>query len=319
MREPDASFVLAVDLGGSHATCALVSGRQVLASEGVPLNGGAGLAGALSRLAGTLRALRDRIPPGMGPCKGIGFSFCGLVDCARSRIVATNKKYDDAPGIDLVEWARAELGLPLRLENDARTALLGERHAGAAEGFDDIVMMTFGTGIGGAAMIEGRLLRGKHFQAGCLGGHLEVDYHGRVCSCGNVGCVEAEASTWSLPSICEAHPLFPGSALAALPHIGFEDLFRLAAGGDGCASAVRDLCIRVWSAGAVSLIHAYDPEVVVLGGGVMSAADQILPPMREYVGRHAWTPWGKVEIRAAALGNRASLLGAIPLLEANAS
>ncbi len=311
--------MLAVDLGGSHATCALVSGREVLASEDVRLDRRAGLASALRLLVDPLRALRDRIPPGMGPCKGIGFSFCGLVDSARSRILATNEKYDDAPRIDLVEWARGELGLPLKLENDARTALLGERHAGAAEGFDDIVMMTFGTGIGGAAMIEGRLLRGKHFQAGCLGGHLEVDYRGRTCSCGNVGCVEAEASTWSLPQICAAHPLFPGSHLAVLPNVGFEDLFRLAAAGDRCAAAVRDSCIRVWSAGAVTLIHAYDPEVLVLGGGVMTAADQILPPMREYVKRHAWTPWGNVEIRPAALGNRASLLGAIPLVEARAS
>jgi glucokinase len=178
--------------------------------------------------------------------------------------------------------------------------------------------MTFGTGIGGAAMIEGRLLRGKHFQAGCLGGHLVADYHGRACTCGSVGCLEAEASTWSLPSICAAHPLFGGSALAALPHIGFEELFRLAGSGDACALAVRDQCIRVWSAGAVSLIHAYDPEVLVLGGGAMGAAEQILPPLREYVARHAWTPWGKVEVRPAALGNRASLLGAIPLLEAEA-
>ena len=97
----------------------------------------------------------------------------------RRRILSTSSKYDDGPEIDLVAWARAELDLPLRLENDARTALLGERYAGAGQGCDDIVMMTFGTGIGGAAMIGGRLLHGKHFQAGCLGGHFAADYRGR--------------------------------------------------------------------------------------------------------------------------------------------
>ena len=314
MTEPS---VLAVDLGGLHASCALVSGKHALACDTIPLDGQAGLAAALPPLAETLRGLLERTPGGPGNCRGIGFSFCGLVDSERSRILSTNGKYDDGPSIDLVAWARTQLGLPLQLENDARTALLGERYAGAAQGFEDVVMMTFGTGIGGAAMIGGRLLRGKHFQAGCLGGHLGADYRGRLCSCGNVGCVEAEASTWALPSICAVHPLFSGSALAALPHIGFEGLFRLAASGDRCASEVRDHCIHVWSAGAVSLIHAYDPELIVLGGGVMNAADEILPPMREYVGRHAWTPWGKVEIRAAALGHQASLLGAVPLLEAN--
>jgi len=73
-------------------------------------------------------------------------------------------------------------------------ALLGERHAGAAAGCDDVVMVTLGTGVGGAAMIGGRLLRGRHFQAGCLGGHLPVRFDGRRCICGAVGCVETEAS-----------------------------------------------------------------------------------------------------------------------------
>jgi glucokinase len=311
------SSALAVDLGGQHASCALVSGKRVLACENIPLDGQAGLAATLPLLAESLRGLLARAPASAGPCGGVGFSFCGLVDSQRCRILSTNAKYDDGPGIDLAGWARAQLGLPLRLENDARTALLGERYAGAGQGFDEIVMMTLGTGIGGAAMIGGRLLLGKHFQAGCLGGHLGADYRGRDCTCGNVGCVEAEASGWSLPLICAAHPMYADSALAALPHIGFEDLFRLAASGDACACEVRDRCIRVWSAGAVSLIHAYDPELVILGGGVMHSADQILPIVRDYAGRHAWTPWGKVEIRAAALGNRASLLGAIPLLEAD--
>ncbi|MGD0498005.1 MAG: ROK family protein [Bryobacteraceae bacterium] len=319
-KEPDDgpmhASALAVDLGGQHASCALVSGKRVLASESIPLDARAGLAAALPLLAESLRGLLDRAPAGAGPCAGIGFSFCGLVDPRRCRILSTNAKYDDAPGIDLAAWAGAEMGLPLRLENDARTALLGERYAGAAQGFDDVVMMTLGTGIGGTAMIEGRLLHGKHFQAGCLGGHLGVDYRGRQCTCGNVGCMEAQASGWSLPLVCSAHPLYSDSALAALPRIGFEELFRLAASGDACACEVRDECLRVWSAGAVSLIHAYDPEVLVLGGGAMGAAGQILPAMRAYVERRAWTPWGKVEIRAAALGNQASLLGAIPLLDA---
>jgi glucokinase len=177
-------------------------------------------------------------------------------------------------------------------------------------------MLTFGTGVGGAAMIEGKLLHGKHFQAGCLGGHLGANYKGRTCSCGNVGCVEAEASSWSLPAICAAHPQFDKSVLAGLPVINFELLFQIAAQGDPCARAVRDACIEVWAAGAVSMIHAYDPEVVILGGAVMNSAQDILPPIAAYIDRHAWTPWGKVMTRAAALADRASLIGAVPLFEA---
>ena len=89
--------------------------------------------------------------------------------------------------------------LRFAIENDARMALLGERHAGAAAGCDNVVMITLGTGIGGAAMIEGKLLRGKHAQAGCLGGHLPAKVGGRQCTCGAIGCLEAEASGWALP------------------------------------------------------------------------------------------------------------------------
>jgi len=120
-------------------------------------------------------------------------------------------------------------------------------------------------------MMGGRLVHGKHFQAGCLGGHFAADYRGRRCSCGGVGCVESESAAWALPLICAAHRFLRRGALAALPHIGYEDLFRLAASGDVCASEVRDGCIHVWSVGAVSLIHAYDPELLILGGGVMNS------------------------------------------------
>ena len=164
--------VLAVDLGGRHGSCALVFAGRVLGCETIPLDSGAGLAAALPLLAESLGGLLAQAPAAALPCAGIGFSFCGLVDPSRCRILSTNGKYDDGPRIDLAGWARDRFGLLLRLENDARTALLGERYAGAGRGFDDIAMMTLGTGVGGAAMIGGRLLHGKHFQAGCLGGHL---------------------------------------------------------------------------------------------------------------------------------------------------
>jgi glucokinase len=296
---------LAVDLGGSHAACALVEDSIILASKTLSVDRFRGLGPLLPRLGEALRSLLEHAGTAASSCAGVAFSFCGLVDPRQGRIVSTNAKYDDAPALDLSAWARTELNLPLRLENDARTALLGERYAGAARGFDDLVMITLGTGIGGAAMMGGRLLRGKHFQAGCLRGHL------------GVGCMEAEASSWSLPLICREQPLYRDSVLARLPEVTYADLFRLALAGDHCARLVRDRSIEVWASGIVSLIHAYDPEVVVLGGGVMQSSEQILPPLERIVSERAWTPWGKVEIRKAALGSQASLLAAVPLFEEN--
>ena len=306
--------ILAVDVGGSHAACALVSGTRILDCKTLPARGTSTLEVLVSALTGAMQQLLAGCPKS-DCCRGIGFSFCGIVDSKHCQILSSNDKYSDSAAFDLVSWAQTEFNLPVRLENDARTALLGEWYAGAGRGSNDIVMLTLGTGVGGAAMIDGKLLRGKHFQAGCLGGHLGVNHKGRICACGNIGCVEAEASSWSLPAICSAHPLFEESLLAALPCISFERLFQIAANGDACGLAVRDACIEVWAAGAVSMVHAYDPEVLILGGGVMNSAQEILPAMSEYIHRHAWTPWGKVMVRAATLMDRASLIGAVPLFE----
>jgi glucokinase len=182
-----------------------------------------------------------------------------------------------------------------------------------------VVMITLGTGIGGAAMIEGKLLRGKHGQAGCLGGHLLAKVGGRLCTCGAVGCTEAEASGWALPLVAKEWNTFAQSGLSNLGKIDFQNVFALARNGDRVAHEIREYCLEVWASATVSLIHAYDPERIVIGGGVMRSADVILPYIQAYADRHAWTPWGKVEITAAKLGNNAGLFGAIPLLTENES
>jgi len=111
--------------------------------------------------------------------------FCGLADPATGRVVSTNQKYDDATRIDLPEWCRRELGLSFMIENDARMALLGECYAGAAQGETDVVMVTLGTGIGGAVLMNGKVLRSKHILGGNLCGHIPVDFNGRRCTCGS--------------------------------------------------------------------------------------------------------------------------------------
>jgi glucokinase len=305
---------LSIDLGGTHATCAIINDRQVLSTEVVYTNSAHGLNSVLPLFANTLRNLAKRTGLSLTEFAGVAFSFCGMVNTAESRVTSTNQKYDDATSINLSEWAKREFGLPLRIENDARMALLGEWYAGGAQGFDNVVMFTLGTGIGGAAMIEGRLLRGKHHQAGCLGGHFPALFNGRKCTCGAIGCAEAEAAGWSLPLVCKETPGFEKSALASEETLGFKQLFNHAAKGDAVAIVVRDRCIRIWSVNTVAAIHAFDPEVVVYGGGVMKSGDIIIPAIQAYVNEHAWTPWGKVQVRAATLGNNAGLLGAVPLL-----
>jgi len=304
---------LSIDLGGTHANCAIVEEKTVIRAQVISTSGSGRLETTLPILAETLKSLMTRENVRFSDLAGVAIGFCGLVDSARNRVLSTNAKYEDAPDLDLQTWASEELNLPLWLENDARMALLGEWHAGAAMGSDDVVMVTLGTGIGGAAMIDGRLLVGKHFQAGCLGGHFPVRIDGEPCTCGAIGCAESEAAGWSLPGICRRWPGFENSALAG-SDLNFETLFRCAGSGDGVAVGVREHCMKVWAANAVALIHAYDPELLVYGGGVMRSGVQVIDYVQDYVIRHSWTPWGNVQVRPALLGNDAALLGAIPLI-----
>ncbi len=305
---------LAIDFGGTHATCGLVDDQKILGHETIDTDRAKSLLAVLPKIVETFRALLKSAGIGFSDCAGVGVGMAALIDGRIGKVLSTNEKYPDAVGFDLDGWSRETFGIPLRLENDARLALLGEVYAGAARGYEDVVMMTLGTGIGGVAMIEGKLLRGKHGQAGCLGGHIPAVYNGRQCNCGAIGCCEAEAAGWSLPFVVKEWPGISESALSKYHEVGFKELFEEAQRGDKIAIAIRDRCLNIWAADAVGLVHSFDPEIIVIGGGVMKSADIIIPYVERYVQKHSWTPWGKVKVRPAELGNNAALLGAIPLL-----
>ena len=216
---------------------------------------------------------------------------------------------DIAKEIDLAQWAQTHFSLPLILENDTRLALLGEWRAGAGIGCDNLVLVTLGTGLGTAAVVEGRLVTGVHGQAGVLGGHFSTNRKGARCTCGNVGCAEAEASTSVLARIAAQHPEFGTSMLRTRNPIDYSAVFELARQGDSCALALRSHGIEVWAQMIVNLIHAYDPERVILGGGIMAGAADFLEDLTAIVLSRAHTPWGRVEVVAGALGPSAALLG----------
>jgi glucokinase len=305
---------IAVEVGGGHTTCALVDGSSVLDKTVVD--------GANTSLGMTLKTVEVGVrkllaAAGVAPqdCIGISVAFCGIVDAGSGRILATPQgKFDDAGGLDLAGWSRDAFGLQLRLENDARQALLGEHWSGAARGFQDVALITLGTGIGGAAMVDGHLLASRHHQAGAIGGHIPVSIEGRACKCGGRGCAEAEASTWALQSICAGWDGFGESSLAREERIDYGTLFRHYDAGDAVAAAVLERSCDVWATLAVTVIHAYDPEVLLFGGAVMQRSEELLPRIRARVYDRAWTPGRKVRIEPTALGDDAPLYGAIPLL-----
>lgn len=301
--------ILACDLGGTRLKIGIVRDGRVLAQTVEPSHSQQGLAPQLPVLKAAWLRLLAGLHLTLADCAGVTVAFPSLVDNATGRILAIYGKYFDSMDLDLRAWARAELGLPLAIENDARLAMIGEWRAGAGQNCDNLVMMTLGTGLGVCALIEGRVLRGRHGQAGVLGGHLTARYGGRKCHCGNLGCAEAEASTAFLRQLAEQSPDWNKSTLRNAATLGYAEIFTHAAAGDACAIALREHSLLVWGSLAVSLIHAYDPELVILGGGIMASAEVILPAIAAHVNRYAHTPWGQVRVARSALGDQAALVG----------
>jgi glucokinase len=306
--------VIAVDLGGTTIKAGVVRGADVSAAEAIPANATDGLAPQLPRVAALVERVCARAGLAPDSTAGIGMAVPLLVDPVRQRIrSAPRGKYADACDVDLVRWSRERFGVSLRMENDAHAALLGEWRYGAGQGCDDVVMLTIGTGIGCSVLIGGRPLRGRHFQAGVLGGHLIANpLAGTACAaCPASGCYEAESAAQSLEREARAQPEFTHSALAAAPSIDFAAVFRHAVDGDRVAAKVRDRCLRHWTALIISLVHAYDPERIIIGGGVSEGADArpFFAAMQDDVNRQAWIV-EPIDLRIAQLGNHAGMIGA---------
>lgn len=281
---------LCIDFGGTDVKIGIVDGEGRMETGRIPVPASQG------RLPDVEAAVaRIRTAAGYdGPFQGVGMALPGVVDRGKGALTSAHGKYSWALGMDLRSWAEQTFGAPAVVENDARAALLGETNCGVARGSRDVVMMTLGTGIGTAAMMGGALIRGRHDHAGVLGGHFTLELAGQTCNCGNIGCAETLASAWALGELLRRHPMIGSSEawqrrLSNGP-VGVHDVFSCVGNSpqDDIAEDVAAGMIRAWGATAVNLTHAYDPDILVVSGGVMGSAGVILPRLRAYVDAHLW-------------------------------
>jgi glucokinase len=269
-----------------------------------------------SRSADWLRILKQEAEKlcveagtGLPEIAGMVWALPMIIDPGLRRATLGFGKFDDAVEEAFVGRAEELFGIPLRLENDARAAAIGEWQAGAGRGVEDLVMITLGTGIGTAAILGGKPLRGRSGMAGNLGGlsltHLGSPVAGTVAP----GCIEGRVATWALPAMAVRLPGFSASPLARSAKLDYAAVFANAAAGDPLACRLRDDAFEAWGALTVNLIQAYDPARVIIGGGIMASGDLILPAVRDFVARHALQAGGPVEIVSGSLGDRAAWLG----------
>ena len=299
---------LCIDFGGTVIKVGLLEGSHVLATRALPNNG------VEADLAATSNVARDMLADAgsrQGVVDGVAIAMPGVVDQRRGCLVAAHDKYGYVIDMDIRAWAAAEFGVPAALENDARSALMGEVAFGCAVGEDNAILVILGTGIGTAAMIGGRLFHGAHDHGGILGGHITVQLDGPACNCGNVGCAEVVASTWALERKLREHPQFSGSSWwgdrLARGGVGIKDLLEsqdLTVSRD-----ILDQYLRAWGAVIVGLCHAYDPSLVIVSGGVMRSAETILPRLTTYVHAHLWSSSHRPRFIAPASPEQSVLLG----------
>jgi glucokinase len=244
----------------------------------------------------------------------VGLGIPATIDHDRGVAVsAVNLPIKDLAVRDL---ATERVGLPVFVDNDANLAALAEHLYGAARGADNAVMLTIGTGIGGGLILGGRLYRGATGAAAELG-HTVIEMDGLACqgSCPGRGCVETYASGTALGREARAAAeREPGSALGAMLADGGEVDGRAATdaalAGDAVAKGVFELVGTRLGVALASFANIFDPDVIVIGGGVIAAGDLLLEPAREELARRALPPMNGTPVRAAELGEDAGMIGA---------
>ena len=309
--------VLALDIGGTKLAVAVVTpdGRSHHFTV-EPTRRDEGPDIILRRLFDLGRQVieRAKVGDGLWPIAAVGISCGGPLDATTG--VLTNPLH--LPGwvnVPIVDLATAEFGVPVVLENDATAAVMGEYRYGAAKGADVALYLTVSTGIGGGAVLGGRLHRGAAGNGGEFG-HIMVRPGGRLCMCGRLGCLEGYASGTSIAQRATealAQSDTP-SSLRELDIVRAEDVSAAAKGGDPLARAIWDETTEVLSVAVTDLVNVFEPNVVVLGGGVTRSGSALLDPVREAVLRDAMPPAAKAaSIVLAGLGDEVCVIGAAAL------
>ena len=303
-------LVIGLDIGGTRVKAALVDANgTVLASRQAPTPG------AINAFVETIGDLVVELRREGPAAAAVGIGCKGIIDTSSSRVVTLPGTLHYLEGALLSELLAPCLpaGCQVRADNDARAALLGEMLWGAARGCNDVLMLTLGTGVGGAVLSGGHVLRGASGVGGHIG-HLTVDPDGVDCICGNRGCLETVFSARAIESEAAA-AILRGVATSLRRADGVSpscaEVFACAGCEDAVARHIVDRAIRVLAAGVAGLVHVFDPERVVIGGQIAEAGEALLEPLRREV---QWRTRGllrrDVTVVGSGLADPSGVLGA---------
>jgi glucokinase len=307
--------VLGVDLGATKVVSGIVApDGTVLRHSGRFEHGNAGVEAVVAAVVGSASACLG----GSGPEPDrIGVAVAAQVDPTTGTVVhAPNLGWRDVPLAGALE---AALGRPVVLVNDARAAAAAEWVHGAGAGASDLFFLSLGTGVGGSAVVGGHLLDGGGHALGEVG-HLTIVAGGRPCHCPNVGCFEAYVGGWGIAErareAVRADPAGGAALLAAagsVEAISADTVFRAERAGDALAARLVHETERFLADGAVSVVNAFNPSVLVLGGGLVSGRPQLVSVVAGAVRSRCQPSAAGVRVVRARFGEDAALVGAAVL------
>ncbi len=311
-------YIISVDIGGTQIRAAL-SDREgsIIYRVAHPTLAEEGPEPVIGRIK---EAIRQAAGQHLGEVQAIGIATAGPLDPWEGVII----KAPNLPGwhnVPLKAIIEEEFGLPTYVGNDANLAALAEQRFGAGKGTRDLIYITHSTGIGGGIIVDGRMLLGSK-GLGAEVGHITLDIDGPRCGCGSIGCLEAMAAG---PAIARnavraieagRETIIPDLVDGDLSRITAREVNEAAQQGDSLGIELIRQAGELLGIGLVSLMHLFNPEIIVIGGGVSKAGDLLFEPVRETVRARCMAEdyWRDTPIVPAALGDDVGLMGGIALV-----
>lgn len=274
--------VLGIDIGGTQIKSATVNFRgKVITSQRIPTPQ------SLTDFNQAIKKLVDNLQPETATIRAAGVGCKGIIDPNTTEILALpgGLNYLEGRRLSGIVAPLVPVPCPIAADNDARVALVGECRWGAAQGRKNVIMLTLGTGVGGAILADGRITRGTGGVAGHLG-HIIVDPNGGVCMCGSRGCLQTVFSARAIES--EAFAAIHRGAKTELMNTRSQpprcdEIFECAHNGDAVASLIVEKAINLLGSAIAGLVHAFDPEIVILGGQIAEAGRSLFEPIQHEI------------------------------------
>lgn len=304
-------YVVGVDLGGTKIYTALVDLEgNIIKEKTVETLAHEGEQAVMGRIVDTINYVIDGTEKNL--IKSIGIGSPGPLDVKNGVIIENSNL--PFKNFEIVKTIRETYDLPTYLDNDANVATLGEFMFGAGKGTENMVFITASTGIGGGAVINGKLFRGTTGNALEIG-HTIVANEGPRCGCGNIGCAEALGSGTAIGKRAkEAVATNVETSLKNYENVTSKEVFKEAANGDRVAKNILETSLNYLGIAVANTITNFDPEKVVIGGGVINGGSIVLDTIRRVVGERALKTFAdSCTVEKAVLGGKAGVLGAAAL------